>query len=226
MNVRKLHRLSACVIAAYAVVHIANHLIGLQGVASHIAFMKAVRTVYRAAAIEWLLLAAVAVQIVTGFTAVVRGWKERQGAVAWLQAGSGAYLAYFMLNHVGAVMYGRYLGLDTNFYYAAAGLHLTPFRYYFAPYYFFAVLALFAHAGCALYWQVPPASGRSGLFVVALPASVGAVLSLAIVLAMAGFFYPVEIPDHYKATFGHAQGGASSKYRAFTNPEDQQCCTK
>src|SRR4051812_19335610 len=114
MKLRKLHRLSAGVIATYALVHIANHLVALNGVASHIAFMKVARSVYRAGAVEWILLAAVAVQVATGLATVLRGWRERRGWVPWLQAGSGAYLAFFLLNHVGAVLYGRSLGLDTN----------------------------------------------------------------------------------------------------------------
>jgi hypothetical protein len=201
MKLRKLHRFSACVIAAYALVHISNHLVALKGVESHMAFMKAARFVYRAGAVEWVLLAAVAVQIGTGLAAVVRGWSARRGLVPWLQALSGAYLAFFLLNHVGAVLYGRSIGLDTNFYFAAAGLHVSPFQYYFAPYYFLAVLALFTHVGCALYWRVQSGSRQARMLVVALPAAAGAVVSLLIVLAMAGTFHPVDIPDNYKATF-------------------------
>jgi succinate dehydrogenase/fumarate reductase cytochrome b subunit len=201
MKLRKLHRFSALIIAAYALVHIANHLVGLQGVAAHIAFMKSARVVYRAGAVEPVLLAAVLVQIITGIRAVALGWRERRGLVPWLQAGSGAYLAFFLLNHVGAVIYGRSVGLDTNFYFAAAGLHVPPFQYYFAPYYFLAVLALFTHLGCALYWQLQSVSRQSRGLAVALPAAVGAVVSLLVVLAMAGAFYPVDIPDSYKATF-------------------------
>jgi succinate dehydrogenase/fumarate reductase cytochrome b subunit len=201
MKLRKLHRLSAGVIATYALVHIANHLVALNGVASHIAFMEVARAVYRAGAVEWVLLAAVVVQIATGLATVLRGWRERRGWVPWLQAGSGAYLAFFLLNHVGAVLYGRTLGLDTNFYYAAAGLHVPPFQFFFAPYYFLAVLALFTHLGCALYWQVQSGSSTARRLAVAVPTTVGAVLSLMIVLAMAGVFYPVDIPENYKATF-------------------------
>jgi succinate dehydrogenase/fumarate reductase cytochrome b subunit len=201
MKLRKLHRLSAGVIATYALVHIANHLVALNGVASHIAFMEVARAVYRAGAVEWVLLAAVVVQIATGLATVLRGWRERRGWVPWLQAGSGVYLAFFLLNHVGAVLYGRTLGLDTNFYYAAAGLHVPPFQFFFAPYYFLAVLALFTHLGCALYWQVQSGSPTARRLAVAVPTTVGAVLSLMIVLAMAGVFYPVDIPENYKATF-------------------------
>jgi hypothetical protein len=201
MSLRQLHRATAVVITVYAAVHIANHLAALKGIEAHIAFMRAARTVYRAGVVEWVLLAAVSVQVATGITALVRGWREREGFVPWLQAGSGAYLALFLLNHVGAVLYGRSVGLDTNFHFAAAGLHVHPFQYYFAPYYFLAVLALFLHLGCALYRQCEHRGERVHVLALAVPALVGAVVSIAIVLAMAGAFYPVSIPDQYKATF-------------------------
>jgi hypothetical protein len=200
MVLRKLHGFSALLIAAYAAVHIANHLALLDSVESHIAFMKAARVVYRFPLVEWILLGAVAFQIVSGLTAVVRGWRARHGLVPWLQAISGAYLAFFLLNHVGAVLFGRtVLGLDTNVYYAAAGLHVPPFQFYFAPYYFLAVLAIFTHLGCALYWRL---GTPRPMLAVAVPAAFGAVISLLIVLALAGVYYPVHIPDSYKATFG------------------------
>jgi hypothetical protein len=91
---------------------------------------------------------------------VVSGWRRRRGAVSWLQAGAGAYLGFFLLVHVGAVLYGRVsLSLDTNFYFAAAGFHVPPFPYFFAPYYFLGVAALFTHLGAA-YWRAK-SSGRT-----------------------------------------------------------------
>lgn len=201
MNPRRMHRFSACVIAAYALAHIANHMVGLQGVAAHMAFMQSARVVYRAGAVEPVLLVAVLVQIITGIRAVARGWRERRGLVPWLQAGSGVYLAYFLLNHVGAVIYGRSIGLDTNFYFAAAGLHVPPFAYYFAPYYFLAVLALFSHLGCALYWQLHASWSCVRALAVTLPMALGAIAALLIVLAMAGAFFRVVVPENYKSTF-------------------------
>jgi len=203
MTLRKLHGLSALLIAAYACVHVANHLVGLVGVESHIAFMRAARLVYRLPVTEVLLLLAVAFQIYSGLTFVVRGWKQRQGFMPWLQAGSGAYLVFFFLNHVGAVLFGRtVLHLDTNFYYAAAGFYVAPFQFFFAPYYFLGLLALFTHLGCALYWQLQAKSRSARVLAVVLPSSVGFVVSLLIVLSLAGVFYPVQVPPEYKATYG------------------------
>lgn len=163
MTLRTLHGFSALLLVAYAAVHIANHLVGLAGIEAHIAFMRDFRSVYRIPVVEAMLLAAVAFQVYSGLTFVVRGWKQRQGLVPWLQAGSGAYLAFFFLNHVGAVLFGRtVLDLDTNFYFAAAGFHVPPFQYFFAPYYFLAVLALFTHlVQCAILFCTYPATAPS-----------------------------------------------------------------
>jgi hypothetical protein len=199
---RKFHRISALLIAAYACLHIANHLVGLRGVESHIEFMRVARLVYRQPVVEILLLLSVAFQVGSGVTFIIRGWKQRRGLMPWLQAGSGAYLVLFFLNHVSAVLYGRNtLHLDTNFYYAAAGFYVPPLQFYFAPYYFLAVVALFAHVGCALYWRFQTGSRLARALSIALPLSVGSIISLLIVLSLAGVFYPVDVPPEYKASF-------------------------
>ncbi|MFN4777994.1 MAG: hypothetical protein ACK5L4_19785, partial [Pseudanabaena sp.] len=63
MTLRKFHALSAVLIAAFACLHIANHLAGLSGAAQHIAFMELARSVYRFPAVELALLSCVAFQI-------------------------------------------------------------------------------------------------------------------------------------------------------------------
>ena len=79
------------VIIAFACLHIASHLAGLQSVASHLAFMDAARSIYRHRVVESFLLLCVAFQIASGLWSVVCGWKQRHGVIAWLQAGSGAF---------------------------------------------------------------------------------------------------------------------------------------
>src|SRR5689334_17908468 len=117
MNLRALHRLSAFLIASFAVVHIANHLASLASVSAHLGFMEATRVLYRQPLVEGILLACVTFQGASGLWLVFAGWKQRQGTVAWIQAASGFYLALFLLIHVAAVMFGRAaLGLDTNFF--------------------------------------------------------------------------------------------------------------
>ncbi len=121
------------VVVAFACVHIANHLAALVGVSSHIESMEAARSVYRLRAVETLLLLCVAFQVISGLWLVVAGWKQRHGLVSWVQAITGAYLAFFLLVHVSAVLHGRaILHLDTNFYFAAAGFHVPPNQFFFA----------------------------------------------------------------------------------------------
>lgn len=202
MALRKLHALSAALIAVFVSVHIANHVAGLAGATTHIAFMEAARSVYRLAVIEWVLLSCVAFQIVSGLTLVVRGWKLRHGLVPWLQAVSGLILALFLIVHVGAVLFGRVaLNLDTNFYFAAAGFHVAPFQYFFAPYYFLGVAALFTHLACAAHGRFRSRPRVTRTLIVAIPSAIGLALSMFIVLSLAGALFPVEIPAEYKATY-------------------------
>src|SRR5213592_2524911 len=63
MNLRALHRTSAILIAAFACLHVANHLASLAGIPSHIAFMEAARKLYRQPAVEFPLLLSVAFQL-------------------------------------------------------------------------------------------------------------------------------------------------------------------
>jgi hypothetical protein len=203
MNLHKIHRFSAIIIVIYDFMHIVNHLFGLISIEAHIAFMEKMRLIYRFPVIEALLITAVALQIFSGFNFVVRGWKQRQGFISWVQAISGAYLIFFLLNHIAAVLVGRNIfHLDTNFFFAAAGFSVPPFQFFFAPYYFLAVLALFVHLGCVLYWQLPANSFTTRILAISLPSSLGLVISLLIVLSLSGIFYPVLVPVEYKAIYG------------------------
>lgn len=200
---RRLHRLSALLIGLYLAFHMANHLAGLQGQAEHIAFMQAARVVYRHPLVEGLLLALLVWQGISGSVLLARRFRARDGLMAWLQIGSGAYLLFFLVNHVGAVLAGRLVfGLDTDFRFAAAGLHVGYFRLFFAPYYLLAVTALFTHLGCAAYFMLhrsPMALRRGVLFGLSLT---GLLLGLLFVLSMMGVFHPVDMPPAYRATFG------------------------
>lgn len=201
-RLRGLHFLSALAIGIFVAVHIGNHLYGLAGQQAHIDYMSYARTIYRNRIVEVLLLVLLAWQAASGLAMLSRGWKRRRGAVAWLQALSGLYLALFLLFHVGGVMAGRGLfGLDTDFRFAAAGFFVPPLQLLFAPYYFLAVFCLFAHVGCAVYWRFGPAREKLRNGVLAAFLAAGATASLLIVLSLMGALYPVDIPDAYKATF-------------------------
>jgi succinate dehydrogenase/fumarate reductase cytochrome b subunit len=203
---RRLHRIAAGVVGLYALVHVANHVAALGGIGKHIAFMQAVRQVTRVPAFEALLLACVLVQSGSGVWMILR--RKRQGPPRRLlfdrlQALSGAYLAFFLAVHVVSVLAGRtVLGLDTNFYFAAAGLNIRPYPLFFAPYYGLAVTALFIHLACVLRRRLPaatPLATRDRLAWAGIAA--GALLGVLIVAAFSGVFYPVDLPPAYRATF-------------------------
>ncbi len=202
MRLRRLHRVSAAVVATFVVIHVANHLAGVAGIAAHLAFMQVARTVYRQPAVEALLLACVGFQALSGLWLLIVRRNERQGTVAWAQALSGAYLALFLIIHVGAVMAGRFaLSLDTNFYFAAAGLHARPHAYFFAPYYGLAVIAVFTHLGCAARGHVRTLTTR-GALLVAIPMLLGAIASSLIVMVLAGNVQGFDMPARYRNIYG------------------------
>ncbi|WP_371766788.1 hypothetical protein [Massilia sp.] len=194
---RRLHRAAGAVLAVFLVVHVANHLAALAGVDAHVRFMDAARRVYRHSVVEAVLLACVVLQAASGLRMLWAGRQRRRGVLAWLQAGSGAYVALFLAIHVAVVLAGRAGGLDTNFYFAAAGLHVWPFVLFFVPYYFLAVAALFVHLGCALARR----AGERRVVVAALAAGIGVITAAVIVTILAGGVYRVDIPQDYLKTF-------------------------
>ena len=168
--------------------------------------MDTARSIYRVPLLEAALLIGIAFQVSSGLTLFVRGCKHRRGFIAWLQAISGAYLALFLLFHVGAVLFGRRaLNLDTNFYFTAAGFHVAPFQFFFTPYYFLGVMALFVQLACAAHQRFRHLPRVARVLIVTAPPVFGTVASLLIVLSLAGALYPVEVPAQYKATYAPTQ---------------------
>ncbi|MBA3919275.1 MAG: hypothetical protein C0516_11900 [Gemmatimonas sp.] len=204
--IRRVHRSSAAVLGTFVLVHLVNHLAGLRGVEAHLAFMQAARAVYRHPAVEVLLLVSAALQGLSGAAMLRRArlfdaapWMQR------LQHWSGLYLGLFLVVHVTAVLAGRgVFDLDTTWYFAAAGFHVRPFAWFFAPYYGLAVLALGAHMGCALHRRLgsTPQTSRLRQAALLLPMLGAAMAGGLIVSMLAGWLYPVRVPPEYLAPFG------------------------
>lgn len=179
----------------FLVVHLINHLAGLASVEAHLGFMAVARMVYRHPLVEPLLLAAFALQGVSGLVLAWRGRRCR-ALTARLQMASGAYLALFLLIHVGAILHGReILGLDTNLHFAAAGIQ-AGLGWLFLPYYGLAVLAAFTHFGSALEARARR-RGPGMPWRLLLLSTLGGVLALILGLLLAGRVYPLSIPDAY-----------------------------
>ncbi|TNF53661.1 MAG: hypothetical protein EP308_09170 [Burkholderiales bacterium] len=203
---RRLHRLGGAVMALFALMHLGNHLTALAGVAAHQQVLEALRLVYRHPLVEPVLLLVLAGQLASGTAGAWRllrtgGHSRALLPVARLQAVSGLVLGGFVLVHVGAVLVGRtVLQLDTNFQFAAAGLH-TPWAWFFAPYYGLGVAALGVHLACAAQRHRPP---QPGVWRRALPWLLGlggVVLGALLVALMAGWLVPVDIPARYLSTY-------------------------
>lgn len=198
---QRLHRASALVIGLYALTHLANHLAAVDSVASHIAFMDKVRLVTRVPALEALLLACVLFQAVSGLVLVARRRGQRRVLFDRLQAISGLYLAFFLLVHVSSVLAGRILqGVDTNFHFAAAGLHVAPFQLFFFPYYGLAVLAFGVHLAAAFHYLARGRIGSLARTRIAGAAIAAALLLSGLILAaFGGMLHPVTILEPYRA---------------------------
>ncbi len=144
-----IHYYSGLTIAVFVGIHLLNHLLILRSEASHIKFMRAARKLYRHPVVEKVIFLAAFVQIVSGISVVVDKWPIAEGWFDWLHIGSGAYLAFFLLNHIKAVLVGRYkLRVDTDLYYGAGVMNMWPHKLYYIPYYALAILSFFTHVAC------------------------------------------------------------------------------
>ena len=199
----KLHRMSALFIVTFILFHLINHSFVLVGIQQHIDVMDALRAVYRNVVFEGVLFLCLVFQVCSGVYFVWKRRGQRIGFFEKAQAISGLYLAYFLINHVVAVLFGRVsAGLDTNIYYGIAGFHVSPFQFYFVPYYFLAVVAIFVHLAAAFNWLsrnniADVYRERLAYSIIAM----GVVISVTLMLGFSGVFYEITIPPEYRATF-------------------------
>ncbi|MGE5331113.1 MAG: hypothetical protein ACM3Q3_05035, partial [Nitrospirota bacterium] len=75
---------------------------------------------------------------------------------------------------------------------------VPPWQWFFAPYYFLAVLAFWAHVGCAAYWNVPTRYRTRALCGML---AVGVAMAGVLVAWLAGAVMAVEIPARYLASY-------------------------
>ena len=197
------HRITAVPILTFIILHLFNHIVSIEGADSHIAVMNTLRILYRNLIVESIILLSLLTQIVIGLYFVFRSRNRRHGFFPKAQAFSGLYIAFFLLLHIGAVFNGRYnLDLDTNFYFAAAGLYVGWLKLFFIPYYLFAVIAVFTHVACFIHWRISQDSsiGKANIAATLIIFS-GMVFGLVIVASLSGVFYNVNIPNDYKTMF-------------------------
>ncbi|GLQ21912.1 hypothetical protein ACFFUB_08680 [Algimonas porphyrae] len=190
------HRHNARLLLIFLAAHLLSHLAAIFGPDSQAAVMNAARAVYRTPVIEIPLIGLFIAQVGLGLIMVWPRIRQSQKPLwSWIQIVSGIYLAVFILNHIFlGILRGRtFDGVETGFHFVAATLVTAPIKYGFIPYYFLAIVALFAHLAAALHW-----SGRStritrGLIIL------GVTIASLVTASYAGLFYPIELPDAYNA---------------------------
>lgn len=203
---RNAHRLGGAAVLLFAALHLGNHLVALASVPAHQQALESLRLLYRHPLVEVPLMLTLAVQVATGAARARLSLRRadaahRRWSTARLQAISGLVLGGFVLVHVAAVLVGRCaMQLDTNFHFAAAGLH-TSWAWFFGPYYFLGVAALGVHLACVTQRRMPPRPSLLRRLLPGLIALTGVVLAGGLVALMAGWLVPVHIPAHYLAPY-------------------------
>lgn len=89
------------------------------------------------------------------------------------------------------------LDLDTNFYFAVAGIHIGNLAYYFL-----AMAAIFVHVTCAANWMLQSrgATVANNLSIFIMIVGIGT--AAFITLLLAEVFYPIAVPAEYGLMFG------------------------
>ena len=187
---KKLHYISGLTLSIFIGFHLLNHLFSLAGPEAHIELTERFRQVYRHPVAETVLLPAVLFQVITGVRLLFN--KKKKIAAEKVQIYSGMYLSYFLTVHVAAVLYGRYIHLDTNFWYAAVGLNMYPATWYFIPYYFLSVAAISLHVA-SLHYLKTKSKGVS--YAIAI---VGIAASALIIVGFTDAFHWREAPEAYQ----------------------------
>ena len=198
----RVHKLSAAFVFAFLCLHFANHFAGLFGVAAHAQFMDAARLIYRYPPVEWAVLIAFAIQILTGLPLIFEIWQKKKDFIHQLQAASGLVMTLFIVIHIAWVFLGReVLHLDTDFTYAAAGLASPVWKTIFYGFYGVGVFSLFLHFACIAYDIFKKTNKPVGYLCLIAVTSLGAYVTWLLLMMYGGHLYPVTIPDAYAHAF-------------------------
>jgi succinate dehydrogenase/fumarate reductase cytochrome b subunit len=205
MTFRHLHSTSGLLLSVFIGLHLFNHAYSLAGIEAYTELMRGLRLFYRNPLVEVLLLLAVGLQLISG----QRLFKEQKRRISTpfdrLQQWTGLYLAVFLVIHLSAVFAGRHLlGLDTNFYFAAAGLTTYPYSLFFIPYYSLAVFSVVGHIAAVHRKKMSrPILGISPLVQAQGILLLGICLVFAILYGMTNHFNGVVLPSDYGVLVGH-----------------------
>ena len=123
VRLRVAHGIAASIIVLFVAFHLANHLSGLIGPATHAAIMAAGRKVYRLLPVEMLLVGLLLFQVASGATLAAR-WSRRAGdGFRVLQIGSGIYVGSFVVTHLNSALVSARAvrHIDTDWAWASGG---------------------------------------------------------------------------------------------------------
>ena len=201
MRAKQIHRFTAIILGVFIVSHLFVHLFAIGGINTHLKALDSIQWIYRNPIGETLLVLAIAVQIVTGWKRL-KAKKKSPNKWAKAQVYSGLYLIMFLIIHTGATIFTHNIfGLETDFYWAAGSMNISPIKYFFWPYYFLAITSVFVHLACALHFGWPQ---KFQALKNILPI-IGAIIALTIILTFTGFFYEVpvteDVLDYYRKNF-------------------------
>lgn len=149
-RLRVAHGICGAITAFYVLFHIFNHLFGLISPQAHAAVMDIGRTIYRASAIEPLLVAAMLFQIITGLRLAWTWTETTVDRYRVFQIASGVFMSVFILGHMNSVfVFARtFLEIPTDWAFAAglpAGLIHDAWNIRLLPHYALGVFFVLAH---------------------------------------------------------------------------------
>lgn len=149
-TIRVLHGISGAVVALYVIFHIFNHLFGLISPEAHGAIMNIGRLVYRSAAVEPVLIAAMLFQITTGLRLAWVWSSSLVDRYRLLQVASGIFMSVFILGHMNSVFFfaRSFLNIPTDWAFATglpAGLIHDAWNIRLVPHYSLGVFMVLAH---------------------------------------------------------------------------------
>lgn len=199
MIINKIHCFSGLIISIFVALHLFNHTISIVGAEQHIELMSRLRVFYRNIFIESILLIGIIFQIIFRLKYFFKQKNAVASGFEKLHLWTGLYLTFFLLIHVSAVMIGRFFfNLDTNFYFAVAGINTFPFSLFFIPYYGLAIFSFFSHLATAEYKSSESLTFRvfnkkKTIVIIAI----GILLAFIILFGTTNRFRRFEIPEEY-----------------------------
>lgn len=210
---RTFHRMNGTILIVFIALHMLTHLSGLFGVEAYQAMQSALRYLYRNTVIEPVLLLSFGLQVAIGTYLLTKSFKQRM-TERWArtQAMSGIIFLIFIVQHLIALGITRWVeGLETTFFWPASVMSRPPFYWYFAPYYFLGISAMFVHLACAgrltFLRQRQPNAARRVFWVTTCS---GILIALAVDLMLLGALYDITLPDQWTAYLSKLIPGSGS----------------